>query len=185
MQKRVNLVPQKPFADKIKGIIPVILLFLGLFITFFVGYRVQSLKADLIQVTEEITKAEHLTEDLRTLKETINRNETVLGKLKKEKKQRWTLVSTLSKLKGSKHHFSQPLAIIADSLPATIRCQSLTFNGKSGVMTGTALDYDDLIHVVYHLQNQSLFRQVALTVTDRNNNQELERITFTITMLLT
>ncbi len=185
MQKRVNLIPQQPLADKIKAIIPVVMLTLGLLIVLFFSFRVQGLNDELVRLTKQIDQAEHLAVELRTQKDKINLNQTRLANRKKEKEQRHALVTTLAKLKGSKHHFAQPIAIIAQSLPPTIRCQSLNFTGKSGIMTGTALDYDDLTQVVIILQTQPLFTQVDLTVTDRDNNQELERIAFTITMQLT
>lgn len=184
MQKRVNLVPQKPLSEKIKGIIPVLLLSLALLLVIFFVLRVNAINRQLQQVTARITAAEQQANDMRQLKEKIQATETLLTKSHKEKTSRTKRVTTLSRSQSNKHHFARPLAFISQTLPSTIRCQAINFHGNHGAMTGTALDYDDLTEVVQTMHNAPLFSQVSLTVTDRDNSQDLERITFTITMTI-
>lgn len=184
MEKRVNLVPQKPLAERIKALLPVLLLVLALLLTGFFSLRLMAINQKLTETATQISQAERQADELRLIKEQINGHQASVAKNSKELERRQKLVKLLSRLKGDKRHFARPLALIARALPATIRCRTISFQGSSGTLTGTALDYDDLTQTVQTLQQQAPFSQVVLAVTDRDNNQELERIQFTMTLAL-
>jgi Tfp pilus assembly protein PilN len=93
-------------------------------------------------------------------------------------------IATLSKIRGQKKKFSQPLSLIASLLPDTVRCREISFIGSEGKLQGTALDYDDLVWMVRSMQTLQIFKSVSLSVTDRATNKDQERIQFTLIMQL-
>ena len=106
----------------------------------------------------------------------INKNQAI--------DQKTVQIATLSKIRGQKRKFSQPLSLISSLLPETVRCKEINFKDADGEIKGTALDYDDLVWLVKSMQSLNVFKQVSLSVTDRATNKEQERIEFTIVVRL-
>ncbi len=184
MQQRINLVPQKPLAERIKQLIPFIfstmlLLILVIFFSWvqILNIRLAETDKTIARIEEQSNQAIALSSKVESLKKNLQSKNQAID-------QKSAQIANLSKIKGQKQKFSQPLSLIASLLPETIRCRAISFTGKAGELQGTALDYDDLIWMVRSMQSLNIFKRVSLSVTDRASNKDQERIEFTIIMQL-
>lgn len=185
MQQRINLVPQRPLAEKVKRLIPFIFCTLVLFLVvlFFLwgeilNSRLAALNSQIAHIEEQASQATELSSQIAVVKKNLLAKEEALD-------QKTATVARLSKIRGQKKKFSQPLSLIASLLPETIRCRAISFSGAKGTLQGTALDYDDLIRFVRSMQDLPVFKRVSLSVTDRAGDNNQERIQFTILLELT
>ncbi len=184
MQQRINLVPQKPLAERIKDLIPfvfggIVVLILVVFFSWvqFLNVRLAKLDKTIARIEDQTNQATALSGQVSGLKKQLeNKNKAI--------DQKTVRIATLSKIRGQKRKFSQPLSLISSLLPETVRCKTINFKDADGEIKGTALDYDDLIWMVKSLQSLNVFKQVSLSVTDRATNKEQERIEFTIVVRL-
>ncbi|MDR9502087.1 MAG: PilN domain-containing protein [Desulfurivibrionaceae bacterium] len=184
MQQRINLVPQKPLAEKVKRLIPFIFgtLLLFLLVLFFLwgeilNNRLAALNSKIAHIEEQASQATELSSQIAALKKDLLAKEEAIN-------HKTAAVARLSKIRGQKKKFSRPLSLIASLLPETIRCRAISFAGAKGSLQGTALDYDDLIRFVGDMQDLPVFKRVSLSVTDRAGDNNQERIQFTILLEL-
>ncbi len=184
MQQRLNLVPQKPLAEKVKRLIPFIFgtLVLFLVVLFFLWVQIlnshlTALNNTIAHIEEQASQATELNDQIADLKKNLLAKEAAID-------QKTATVARLSKISGQKKKFSQPLSLIASLLPETIRCRAISFAGAEGTLQGTALDYDDLIRFMRNMQDLPVFKRVSLSVTDRAGDNNQERIQFTILLKL-
>lgn len=184
MQQRINLVPQKPLAERIKQLIPFIfstmlLLILVIFFSWvqILNIRLAETDKTIARIEEQSNQAIALSSQVESLKKNLQSKNQAID-------QKTVQIANLLKIKGQKQKFSQPLSLIASLLPESIRCRSISFTGDDGVLQGTALDYDDLIWMLRSMQSLNIFKRVSLSVTDRASNKDQERIEFTIIMQL-
>ena len=184
MITRVNLIPKMPLAQSIKGLIPVVFVGLMVILGLFFTARVYLLGNSLEQIQARVAKSEAVQEQKRVLANLVASLEgnTVRRKEQLQKKRR--VVDRLVSIDAEKRRFTQSLFLIAETLPPTIRCQTITFSGQTGSLLGTALDYDDLATLVKELQDDPLVANVSLAVTSRDNQQEMEKIQFSIVLEL-
>ncbi len=184
MQQRINLVPQKPLAERIKDLIPflfggMVLLILVIFLSWVQVLNIRQAEMDkaIARIEEQTNQATALGNKIASLKKNLlGKNQAI--------DQKTVQIANLSRIRGQKQKFSQPLSLIASLLPDTIRCRAISFTGSSGELQGTALDYDDLIWLVRSMQGLNIFKAVSLSVTDRATNKDQERIEFTIILQL-
>jgi Tfp pilus assembly protein PilN len=184
MQQRINLVPQRPLAERIKALIPIIfslmLLLIGIvFFTWvqFLNSRLAELNSTIVRIEEQSSQAMALSSQIASWKKDIESKNLAID-------QKTGQIATLSRIQGQKKKFSKPLSLIASLLPDTVRCREISFTGNDGKLQGTALDYDDLIRLVRGLQGLTIFKTVSLSVTDRATTNDQERIQFTLILQL-
>lgn len=184
MKQRINLVPQKPLAERIKNLIPIVfsalLVLIGIIFFSWVqvlNHWLAETNKTIARIEEEANQATALSSQVASLKKNLqNKNRAI--------DQKTAQIANLSKIRGQKKKFSHPLSLIASLLPDSVRCREITFTGSAGTMQGTALDYDDLIWMLRSMQSLNIFNNVSLSVTDRATNKDQERIEFTIIMQL-
>ena len=184
MLQRINLVPQRPLAERIKSLIPfifsgMVLLIVVIFLSWvqILNFRLADTVKTIARIEDQANQASALSSQIASLKKNLQIKNQAID-------QKTVQIGNLSKIKGQKKKFSQPLSLIASLLPDTVRCRAISFTGGSGEMKGTALDYDDLIWMVRSMQSLNIFNMVSLSVTDRATNKDQERIEFTIIMHL-
>ncbi len=184
MLQRINLVPQKPLAERIKNIIPLVFatLIVLIVVIFFswvqiLNSRLAELDTTIARIENQANQASQMSGQIASLKKNLQAKNTAID-------QKTAQIANLSKIRGQKKKFSQPLSLIASLLPESIRCRQISFTGAAGELQGTALDYDDLVWMVRSMQSLNIFKTVSLSVTDRASNKEQERIEFTIIMHL-
>ena len=182
MNSRVNLIPKAPLAAIIKAKIPMVFIVLTIIIAIFFTSRIQSLNKQLKNTQATINKQETSRDQGAQLKQLVSnlasQKEARTALLTKKRE----VVARLLRIGGEKRRFTSPLLLISEVLPSTIKCQKISFSGRSGILTGTALDYLDLTGLVNQLQKDEIFSTVSLAVTDRNHELEHEQkmINFTI-----
>lgn len=184
MQQRINLVPQKPLAERIKTLIPIIFSALLLLIVVLFFSWVQLLNLRLTELNQQISRIEEQASQSTALSGQIAVWKTELAARNMAIDHKTGQIATLSKIRGQKKKFSQPLSLIASLLPDTVRCQEISFTGAAGRVQGVALDYDDLVWMVRSMQALQIFQAVSLTVTDRTSDKDQKQIYFTITLQL-
>lgn len=180
MQQRINLVPQEPIAERIKKLIPLVfgamaLLFTLTFLawTQLLNIRIIDLNTTIAHIEEQANQSTEINAQLASLKQNLKTKNKNID-------QKSIQIAQLSKIRGQKKEFSQPLSLIAALLPDSIRCRKISFTGAAGELQGIALDYNDLVWMVRSMQDLNIFKKVSLSVTDRATNKEQERIEFTI-----
>ncbi|MBU0485842.1 MAG: PilN domain-containing protein [Proteobacteria bacterium] len=177
---RINLVPQKPLAERIKQIIPAVLV-VGLCLAIFAIYlenrqlndKIKLLNADITKIEAETTLAAQLIIAKDRLAAEIN----LLNKNQSELKNR---VTKIEKIRGRKKPFSEALISIAKSLPTSVKCNKISFQKNSGKITGTALRYDDLPIIVKRLTQDPKFKNVVLHDIDRVAQNSRQNISFSM-----
>ncbi|MEN8256676.1 MAG: PilN domain-containing protein [Thermodesulfobacteriota bacterium] len=184
MQQRINLVPQKPLAERIKDLIPIVFGGMVVFILLIFFSWVQILNIRLADLDKTIARIEEQTNQAAALSTQVTALKKRLQNKNQAIDQKSVQIAALSKIRGQKRKFSQPLSLISSLLPESVRCKTITFKDSNGEIKGTALDYDDLIWLVRNMQSLNVFKQVSLSVTDRATNKEQERIEFTIVAVL-
>ncbi len=184
MQQRINLVPQKPLAERIKDLIPfifsgIVVLIVVIFFSWvqILNIRLAETNKNIRRLEDQANQATALSSEIASLKKNLQSKNLAID-------QKTVQIANLSKIRGQKKKFSQPLSLIASLLPDTVRCRQISFTGSAGELQGTALDYDDLIWMLRSMQSLTVFKKVSLSVTDRATNKEQERIEFTIIMQL-
>ncbi|MBU0681196.1 MAG: PilN domain-containing protein [Proteobacteria bacterium] len=184
MLQRINLVPQKPLAERIKTLIPFIFSAMAMLIFVIFFSWVQILNIRLVEMNKTIARIEDQTNQATALSSQVEAWKKSLQSKNLAIDQKTVQIATLSKIRGQKKKFSQPLSLIASLLPDTVRCREISFTGSDGKLQGTALDYDDLVWMVRSMQALQIFKSVSLSVTDRATNKDQERIQFTLIMQL-
>ncbi|MBU0675385.1 MAG: PilN domain-containing protein [Proteobacteria bacterium] len=182
--QRINLVPRKPFSNKVRKVTPLILLIL--LVALAVGL---STERKLIQ--ERITSIDL---EVATIDANRIQNSTILAmkqalatELEDLARRRQDLVELVDKIEEigrGKHHYSLIMNAISDNLPPTVRCNRITINGWSGVIEGTAVDYRSLPLMVNQLKMESGFRDVQLQNVEKNQDTVGGQVGFTITFEL-
>ncbi|MDA3971491.1 MAG: PilN domain-containing protein [Desulfobulbaceae bacterium] len=184
MLQRINLVPKRPLAERIKALIPFIFSTMVLLIAVIFFSWVQVLDLRLAETNNTIARLEDQANQAIALSSQIGSLKKNLQIKKQSIDQKTVQIANLSQIKGQKKKFSHPLSLIASLLPDTVRCRRISFTGGAGEMQGTALHYDDLIWMLRSMQRLDIFNMVSLSVTDRATNKDQERIEFTIIMHL-
>ncbi|PLX49035.1 MAG: hypothetical protein C0613_09155 [Desulfobulbaceae bacterium] len=185
MQQRINLIPQKPLADRIKHLIPILFVGMAALLTLFFVVWIQLLNGRLTDLNKQIVHLETQADQATELSSQVARLKKNLQDKDNAIRRKNTDIAGLTKIGAHKKRFSRPLRHIAALVPDSVRLRSLTFTGNSGEIQGTALDYNDLVDMIHHMQALSVFANVSLTVTDRSTDKDQERIEFTIQMRLT
>lgn len=184
MISRVNLIPKTPLSESIKGLIPVAFVIMTMVLGLFFAGRMYLLDRNMQEIQAEVKKSEEVHQQKTTIASLVASLESKTVSRKEQLQRKREAVAKLLKIEGEKRTFSHPLFLIADVLPPTIRCKSISFSGRTGSLTGTALDYNDLVILVKKLQDDPLSTKVSLAVTDRDNAQKIEKIQFSIVLEL-
>jgi Tfp pilus assembly protein PilN len=184
MIERINLVPQRPFAEKVKMALPIVLgtLVAVVLVTAFFEYQILSYK--LNKVDKELTTikaekglADQLQSKTQTLKTTVARLQNHHSELQKS-------VTELDITQSKNKYFSRALSAITYALPDTVKCTKIVFENNTGQITGNAVQYSDLPDLVTRLKNNPLFKNAALKNVDKSNNADSYQLSFNIKLEL-
>jgi Tfp pilus assembly protein PilN len=177
---RINLVPQKPLAERIKQVIPIILL-IGLCLAMVAVYMENHLvSAKIDKIDKEIVKIESdatLAAQLKIAKDRLAAEVKLLKQLHSDIKNR---VEKIEKIHGTKKPFSAALIAIAKSIPPAVKCSKISFHKNSGEISGTALRYNDLPIIVRRLNRDPRFKKVILRDIDRLARNTRQNIFFSM-----
>lgn len=184
MIERINLVPQKPYAEKVKTAIPIILgsLVAIVFVISFLEYQVLAYKLskidkELITIKAEKGLADQLQNKTKSLKATVARLQNHHNKLHKN-------VSELDFTQSKNKYFSRALSTITYALPDTVKCTKIAFENNTGLITGHAVQYSDLPDLITKLKNNPLFKNAALKNVDKSKRTNTYKLSFNIKLEL-
>ena len=180
MIERINLVPQKPLAERVKMALPVVLgslLALILLVSFiqyrWVASRISRAEAELAAMTSQ----KNLTDQLQ------GRTQALRSQIAAQRQQLGALQSTVAgyALESPRSRsYATALARITDYLPDSIRCTKISFNGSEGQLSGEAVHYNDLPALVTHLKNDPLFKEAVIKAVDKSSGSDWHQFVFTI-----
>ena len=177
---RINLVPQKSLAERIKQVIPVTLL-VGLCLAMLAVYMENHLiTAKIDKINKEIIKIETdatLTAQLKIAKDRLAAEVKLLNQKHSDLKKS---VAKIEKIRGRKKPFSAALVAIAKSLPESVKCNKISFHKNSSEISGTALRYNDLPIIVRRLNRDPKFKKVILRDIDRLARNTRQNIFFSM-----
>ncbi len=184
MIERINLVPQKPYAEKVKSALPLILgiLVAAVLVTTFLEYRVLAYKLHKVDKQMSTFQKDKLLADQLQIQ--VNSLKTTLSRLGKEESELHKNVAALDITSTNKKYFSRALSTIASTLPDSVKCKKITFENKTGQITGVAVQYGDLPDLVTRLKNNPLFKTAALKNVDKSTGSNKDQLLFTINLEL-
>lgn len=180
MLQRINLVPQIPVPQKIRKALPLSLALLLLLIVAFLSFSYLRLTAKIRQLDIEIKQIETRVQQSSNLATTLKQLADSVGQRKERQGQLQTQVAALSRQIEEKRSFSKLLATLSEAMPSSIKCDTIAFKEKSGLISGSAVQYRELPEFVSRLQANPLFARVTLQDIDRNSQAAEGRFLFTI-----
>lgn len=184
MIERINLVPQRPYAEKVKMALPIILGSLVAIILVITFLEYQVLTHKLNKVDKELTTiqaekglADQLQSKTKALKTIVARLQNQHGELQKS-------VAELDITQSKNKYFSRALSTITYALPDTIKCTKIIFENNTGLISGDATQYSDLPDLVTKLKNNPLFKNAVLKDVDKNDKSNTYQLSFNIKLEL-
>lgn len=170
MLERINLVPKRPLAEKLRTVVPVVIISLLSLIILAVYLQNRYLLSSIDRITGEtdilLKNQAEASADLAKLR-------GLAGELEVLQKQKQSLAEEVDKIEsiqGRKRGYANAINAIATALPDSLKCEKIIFNGRSGVIEGRALNHLDLPLVVEKLAVMPVFTSSSLkdvdTITD-------------------
>lgn len=184
MLQRINLVPQTPLSTKIKRITPLILGLTFVILLVYLYADFQYLGSRIKQLDEEINRMASRTQQSTALQTTIKQLADSVSARRQQQTELKAKIAVLSEQLRQKRSFSLVLASISQALPSSVKCDKITFQQNTGLMSGTALQYRELPELVEKLRNNRLFKGVTLQDIDRDAKNAQGRFAFTIALEL-
>lgn len=180
MIERINLVPQKPLAERVKAALPLVLgSLMGLIVLLsaieygLVASRIAAADHALTTLTDQKALTDQLQGRTQDLRNRIAGQRQQLAALQ-------TAVAGLSIDAPKGRSYATALARITSYLPDSVRCTRIAFDGGDGQLTGEAVHYNDLPELVTRLKSDPLFKSAAIKEIDKNTAGTWHQFAFTI-----
>ncbi|MBU0482353.1 MAG: hypothetical protein KKG47_14770 [Proteobacteria bacterium] len=184
MLQRINLVPQKPLSETLKVISPLILLLLmGIVLaSVFIEIRIiesrianterekSALQEKQLQANIILASKQRLAEEISTLAE---QKDKIAGE-----------VAKIESIRSRKRYYTRALNIISGSLPASVKCNRISFQESLGSVEGVAMKYQDLPVLVKDLADDGFIRHAVLNEVDRMAGKGSDGLNFRITFTM-
>ena len=184
MIDRINLVPQKPLAEKVKSALPLVLgVLLGLVLALsfleyrYVTYQYHKLDKDIAELQNQKGLADKFQSQVQGLTAEIKQ-------LRDKQQQLDKLAASLDFDKHKKKSFSRALSTISEYLPDSIKCTKINFDNNIGMISGTAAKYTDLPGLVKSLKDDPFFKDAVLKDVDKISNASWDQFSFNIRLEL-
>jgi len=160
--ERINLVPQKPFAEKMKGKIPFFLGFLAVLVVCTLYVQHLSLAGKVEKNRQEIATMEKAITGLTEFRKELGEKTRLVNTLTEQHKTLLDEVTALENQVYYKRRYSVALAGIAAAQPPSVLCRRISFADNSIAINGEAKGYDDLPFFVERLKQNGQFKMVNL-----------------------
>lgn len=180
MLARVNLIPQKPFADRLKILVPLLLLVGVALVIILISFRHRLLTAELARSTQEAEALALIQSRATAEMSSLQQLATELEKLHKQEGTLRAEVAKIEASRGEKKSYSLALATIAASLPGSLRCEKITFKRELGIIEGVASSYHDLPPLIEKLRHSPTFKDAYLSGVDKVEGNTAEPLNFRI-----
>ena len=182
--ERVNLVPRKPLAEKIRKLVPVVIIVLLTGIGLFFTLQYNMLQRDIRRNRTNIAAIQVGKEQANTLIAMRTALNQEISRLEKQRNQLVESIAKIAEVADGKKHYTTLLRIISDLIPATVICDTFAVNGRNGTITGRAINYKDLPELIIELNSQAIFSEVVLQDIDRTTAEEYSPLNFRILFTL-
>lgn len=180
MLARVNLVPQKPLADRLKILVPLILVVSVALVLALVFFRHRLLTAELDRVSQEVERISHLQTKSKAEMSALQQLAGELADLRQRHSLIRAEVAKIEAIRMEKRSYSKALATIAGSMPGTMKCDKISFRQELGTIEGVAASYRDLPPMVKKLDAAAPFKDASLINVDKVVGNSAEPLSFSI-----
>lgn len=180
MLARVNLVPQKPLADRLRILVPLLLVVGVGLVVVLVYFRHQLLTGELERVSQEVETISLLQTKSKAEMSALQQLAGELADLRKRQTLIRDEVAKIETLRMEKRGYSQAIATIAGSLPGTLKCDKISFRQEQGTIEGVAASYRDLPPLVKALRGSPPFKDATLSNVDKVIGNSAEPLSFRI-----
>lgn len=180
MLARVNLVPQKPLADRLKILVPLLLVAGVGLVVVLVYLRHRLLTAELTRVSREVETISQLQTRSKAEMSALQQLAGELAELRKRQTLMREEVARLEAIRTEKRRYSLALASIAGCLPGTLKCDKISFRQGSGTIEGVAASYRDLPPMVKRLRDSPPFTDASLSNVDTVVGNAAEPLSFRV-----
>ena len=184
MLLRVNLVPQKPVAERIKRILPLILGGLILLLCTFFYLRIGSIKSQLNESQGQIKRVEATAGITEILTSQIASIESQLAVLKEKHTKLRESVRKVEGIQTEKNYYSIPLQDITSSLPTSIKCKKISFKGRNGVIDAVAINHQDIPLFIRKLKDKGRYSRVAFKDVNKETVEGIDQFNFTLLLTM-
>lgn len=180
MLARVNLVPQKPLADRLKILVPLLLVVGVGLVVVFVYFRHRLLTAELDRVSQEVATISQLQTKTKAEMSTLQQLAVELEDLRKRQTLIREEVAKIEAMRMEKKKYSLAIETIAGSLPETLKCNKISFRQELGIIEGVATRYRDLPPMVKKLRESPPFKDAYISNIDKVVGNSAEPLSFRI-----
>lgn len=176
MLERINLVPRKPMAGKIRSYTPLVLIVLVTVISLAIYMRHNSLKNEIADSRRQLAGMQAGLDGYNALKSIINSKKLEAEKLTEVAAKSKSAARRMEVMQFSKNNFSLLIEKISKAQPDSVLCRIIRLNGNSCAINGIAKGYNDLPAFIERLKDDILFSQVSLGQVLRKNRDNNEII---------
>ena len=127
MLDRINLVPQKPFSEKIKRITPLVVLLILSIIILSVYQRSNVIDRKTAGLEHELKNMEQNIDLYNSLQAENVKNRAVTGQLSQQNTKLKAQINQMESFHAHKRKFSNLISDIALATPASIMCNKISF----------------------------------------------------------
>lgn len=180
MLARVNLVPQKPPADRLKILVPMLLVAGIVLVILLVYFRHRLLTGELIRINREVETISLLQDKTKAEMSALQQLAGELENLRKRQSLIREEVAKLEAMKTEKKSYSLAIETIAGSLPGTLKCGKISFRQDQGIIEGVATRYSDLPPMVKKLRVSPPFKDAYLSNVDKVAGNSAEPLSFRV-----
>ncbi|MCK5228410.1 MAG: PilN domain-containing protein [Desulfobulbaceae bacterium] len=178
--QRINLVPAKPFAERIKRVTPFVIGAFLVVTTLVVYAQYLFVSRQLARIDTELTEKQGATDRFETLQSQVAVLKAEVARQKQDYAQIKKRVSEISSAKTEKNKFSQVLQHITQILPSTVKCNSISIQQTSGKISGSAVKYGDLPDFIRKMKQDPLFANAVLLDIVQDSKNSIGRLSFNI-----
>ncbi len=185
MLERINIVPRKPLASKIRRMTALLLVLIGATLASAIAFDRQQAMRQLQHIQNETAtvldlerKAQDLQDDLARANQRLEERRAVLAALETRLQR--------TALPGKRQHplMAPVLALIAESVPETVRLDALTLRGDRATVQGATLEYEALPLFIGRLQKDPRFADIVLKQVQQEAATQPPSFNFTLELAL-
>jgi Tfp pilus assembly protein PilN len=184
MLARVNLVPQEPLADRLKILVPLLLLVGVGLVVVLVYFRHRLLTGELDRVSQEVERISLLQTKSKAEMSALQQLAGELADLRKRQTLIREEVAKIEAIRMEKRGYTQAISTIAGSLPGTVKCDRISFRQELGTIEGVTASYRDLPPMVKKLRDSPPFKDASLDNVDKVVGNPAEPLSFRIQVTL-
>jgi Tfp pilus assembly protein PilN len=171
MLERINLVPCKPLAVRIRAYTPLLLAILVGCISLFIYMRHNYLKNEISRTRKQLSSMQASIDGYNALKSIINSKKAEAERLTELAAQATTKAGRMEKIQFGKKKFSLLIEEITVAQPGSVICKTIRFDGNRCDIKGIAKGYNDLPTFMERLKKATHFTQVTLGEVFRKNKE--------------